>query len=228
MINNNNPLIMTTAYVSLAFQILAGLVGLHGVTIPLPEEHQVLKDIMIMETVVQLIEFCFYIWLVLHLKNLRHEVTYVRYFDWMLSTPIMLLGTILYFEYNNAKDMGILYTTWNILGDNWRTILLFLVANWVMLLAGFMAERQKVSRMFGFIVGMIGFLFSFWTIYDNFVGNNRINQILYAIMFVLWLMYGFAFMFPYFVKNAMYNVLDIFAKNFYGLYVYWLIMGVRS
>ena len=37
-------------------------------------------------------------------------------------------------------------TTWNILGDNWHTILLFL--------AGGMAERQKVYRIFGFTVGM--------------------------------------------------------------------------
>ena len=230
MINNNDPFMVNTAYISLICQILTGIAGIHGIMIGLPKKHQILTDIMIMETVVQFIEFCFYIWLVVKLKTLTHEVTYVRYFDWMLSTPIMLLSMTLYFQYNNGLESGIQYNTWNVLREYGRVIIGFLIANWVMLGAGYMAERGKVSRSFGFVVGMMAFGYSFWTIYDVFVrdGESWINHVLYVIMFVLWLLYGVAFLFPYAVKNAMYNILDIFAKNFYGLYVYWTIIGLRK
>ena len=230
MINHNNALLKSTSYISLGAQILTGIVGLHGVMISLPKEHRILTDIMIMETIVQFIELSFYIWLVMKLSTLTKEVTYVRYFDWMLSTPMMLLSMILYFQYNNGREKGIEYSTWNILGEFGNTIGLILIANWVMLLGGFMAERKHISRRLGFVVGMGAFLYSFWTIYKAFVetGTNWINHLLYNIMFVIWLLYGVAFLFPYFVKNAMYNVLDIFAKNFYGLYVYWLIMKVKG
>jgi bacteriorhodopsin len=230
MINHNNSLLKTTSYISLISQIVTGIVGLHGIMIALPKEHQILSDIMVMETIVQFIEFAFYIWLVTKLSTLTKEVTYVRYFDWMLSTPMMLLSMILYFQYNNGQEIGIEYSTWNILGEFGNVIGLILVANWVMLLGGYLAERKYTSRIFGFVLGMAAFLYSFWMIYKNFVesGTNWINHVLYNIMFGIWLLYGVAFLFPYFVKNAMYNILDIFAKNFYGLYVYWLILKVRG
>ena len=57
-----------------------------------------MNDIMMMELVVQFIEFSFYVWLVIQLSRMSFEVTYTRYFDWFISTPIMLLTTAYFME----------------------------------------------------------------------------------------------------------------------------------
>jgi hypothetical protein len=39
----------------------------------------------------------------------------------------------------------------------------------------------------------------------------------------VWSLYGVAAWFPMTLKNAAYNILDIFAKNFYGVYLSYTI-----
>ena len=91
--NNNN--ILRSAYISLFIQFIIGLVSIHGILVPLSSKDGILNDIMMMELVVQFIEFSFYVWLVIQLSRMSFEVTYTRYFDWFISTPIMLLTTAL-------------------------------------------------------------------------------------------------------------------------------------
>ncbi len=93
-----------------------------------------------------------------------------------------------------------------------------------MLLAGFLGERNIISRINGFIFGTIAFIYSFYIIYIEFVGKNTINNILFFTMFSIWSLYGIAYLFPYVPKNTMYNILDIFSKNFYGLFIYFIIL----
>jgi bacteriorhodopsin len=42
-------------------------------------------------------------------------------------------------------------------------------------------------------------------------------------MFIFWSLYGVAAVFDFENKNTSYNILDIFAKNFFGMFLYWLI-----
>ena len=91
--------ILKSAYISLAVQLIIGLIGIHGILIPLNKKDGILTNIMILETIVQFIELTFYIWLTMQLSKLTYDVTYTRYFDWFLSTPIMLLTTIFFMEY---------------------------------------------------------------------------------------------------------------------------------
>ena len=232
MINNHHPLITYTAYTSIIVQIFTTILGVHGILIPLSKDHQIIKDIMVMETVVQIIELCFYITLIYYLFNIRNELTYTRYFDWALSTPIMLLSTVLFFQYNNHRTTNTSQksappTTMGIISKYKTPILTFTIANWVMLLCGFLGERKAIPRVSGFFFGSAAFLYSFYVIYKTFVGTSTINHILFLFMFGIWACYGFAYLAPYYVKNALYNVLDIFAKNFYGIFIYWKILQLR-
>ena len=81
--NNNN--ILRSAYISLFIQFIIGLVSIHGILVPLSSKDGILNDIMMMELVVQFIEFSFYVWLVIQLSRMSFEVTYTRYFDWFIS-----------------------------------------------------------------------------------------------------------------------------------------------
>jgi len=215
---------LQSAKISLAMQLVIGIVGIHGIFIALPEKDNILTDIMILETIVQFIEMMFYIWLVFYLSRLNFDVTYVRYFDWFLSTPIMLISTTFFMRYLASKPLNQTMTIKNIMKTNWVELLKIGVSNVFMLLFGFLAEINIITRTNGFIFGTIAFLYTFYVIYSEFVDNNNTNKILFYTMFTIWALYGVAYMFPYITKNTMYNYLDVLSKNFYGLFIYYFIV----
>jgi hypothetical protein len=210
--------ILQTALISLFIQIIIAIIGIIGIQLPLTPKYVILRELLTMETIVQIIELIYYVWLIYNFSTIHYDVTYTRYFDWILSTPIMIISTVLYMKYRTTPSetpirlaplfMENIHSIWN--------ILLF---NWVMLLFGFLGERKWLSRINGFLWGTIAFCISFFLIYANFVGNDIINQYLFWFMFVFWGMYGVAYCFSYATKNSMYNILDIFSKNFYGLFL---------
>ncbi len=224
MISGSQQEILKSAYISLAVQIIIGFIGIHGIFIPLREEDKILTNIMILETIVQFIELCFYIWITMQLSKLTYEVTYTRYFDWFISTPIMLLTTVFFMEYLTYEKLGQTIKIKEIIEKDYVEIIKIIIANFFMLLFGFLGERKYITRVNGFILGTIAFLYSFYIIYNEFVGENTINNILFFIMFIIWSLYGVAYLFPYVTKNTMYNILDIFSKNFYGLFIYYVIL----
>lgn len=224
MISGSQQEILKSAYISLAVQIIIGIIGIHGIFIPLKEEDKILTNIMILETIVQFIELCFYIWITMQLSKLTYEVTYTRYFDWFISTPIMLLTTVFFMEYLTYENLGQTIKIKEIIEKDYVEIIKIVIANFFMLLFGFLGERKYITRVNGFILGTIAFLYSFYVIYNEFVGENIINNILFFTMFIIWSLYGVAYLFPYVTKNTMYNILDIFSKNFYGLFIYYVIL----
>ncbi len=106
----NERYIIQCLYI-LCIQLLTGIISIYGIFIPLRFKDLILRDILILETIVQCIEFIFYIWLVISLHKIKYDVTYVRYFDWFWTTPVMLLSTVYYFEYINKEASSIVEIT---------------------------------------------------------------------------------------------------------------------
>lgn len=77
-------------------------------------------------------------------------------------------------------------------------------------------------------MGFIGFAGSFWVIWDKFASKNPNNYWFYWFMFVIWALYGVAATFSSLWKNVSYNILDVFAKNFYGVLLSYLIYQKSS
>ena len=219
--------ILQSAYISICIQFIIGLIGIHGIFIQLLPKDAILNDIMLLEVIVQFIELTFYIWLIYHLSQMSFEVTYTRYFDWIISTPLMLLTTVFFMEYMNVEKYGQIVSITDILRKDFLPLIKIVIGNFIMLLFGFLAEIRYLPRILGFLLGTIGFLYSFYTIYTEFVGIEYWNQILFYSMFFIWALYGIAFLFPYVIKNVFYNYLDIFAKNFYGLFLYYIILTTQ-
>lgn len=212
-------IILQTAYISIIVQIITALIGFYGISFQLAEKHIILRELLIMETVVQVIELIYYAWLTTNFTTLKYDVTFTRYFDWVLSTPIMLVSTVLYMKYRNTSDSENIRLI-PLFMENSSSIWNILSANWGMLLFGFLGERNILSRTTAFWGGTIIFLWSFYLIYTNFVGTDTVNSMLFWFMFIFWGMYGVAFCFSYATKNSIYNILDIFSKNFYGLFLF--------
>ena len=182
---------------------------------------------MIMETIVQFIELTFYIWIVINLSKISYEVTFVRYFDWFITTPIMLISTALFMEYLNKRNESTISVN-SVFNSKYTEIVKIFVSNLIMLVFGFLSEIKIIPRIMGFILGTLAFSYSFYILYTGFVGSDVVSNYLFYFLTAVWFMYGIAFLFPYITKNIMYNFLDIVSKNFYGLFVYYNILQVSK
>lgn len=219
--------IYRTAYISLFFQLFIGILCVYGLQIKLKPEDYILHEILLLETVVQLIEFIFYAWLITNFHKINYEVTYTRYFDWVITTPTMLLSTILFMIYIENKDKKIVEFKKTI-EENKKPLLIVFFSNLLMLLFGFLGEINKLDKTISFSLGSIMFSICYYTIYKNFLGTATLNQYLFYITFIIWSLYGIASLFPYVIKNVSYNILDIFSKNVNGLFIFGYILFITS
>ena len=78
--------------------------------------------------------------------------------------------------------------------------------------------------MTGVLFGFIPFFIYFYLIYENFAKYTKSGLNLFWFFFVVWSMYGIAALMSYKIKNIMYNVLDILAKNLFGVYLGFVIL----
>ena len=101
---DTKKLLIQTAYISLIVQLITGGIGSVGLFLELKPEDRILKDILRLETIVQFIEFIFYYWLVNNLSNIPENVTLIRYIDWNITTPLMLVSTAMFMKYNTMKE----------------------------------------------------------------------------------------------------------------------------
>lgn len=217
--------IYKSALTSLIIQLIIGILSLYGLSIKLENNQHILNEILLLETVVQFIEFTFYIWLVFNFANIKVNVSLIRYFDWMLTTPTMLFSVICFFIYQNHKSE--LLSLKSIFFDNLNTLSLIFSLNAFMLILGFLGEINIIKKYLATILGFFGLIGSYYLIYTNFVGDNLINNYLFWFNFILWSLYGVAYMFSFKNKNIFYNILDVFAKNINGLLILSYILYVK-
>ena len=215
-------LVKRTTEFSLFIQLVTGLYSALGLTINLDERDQILQKIIGLELIVQIIEFGFYVFIVLYF-NLESLAT-TRYFDWIISTPVMLFSTAAYFSYEEQKEKDLM--TNNLveftLTNKWP-VLEILFFNFCMLAFGYLGERKVIDYYTAFALGTACFARSFYILYTEFAEKSVIGKQLYSILFVIWSLYGVAFLTPVVQKNIGYNILDIIAKNFFGLYLFYKI-----
>lgn len=218
-----NPSIYTSAYYSLVIQFIIAIICLLGTFIKLDVPDKILHEVLVLETVVQFIEFSFYVWLIYNFNNIKIDISVVRYYDWFLTTPTMLFAVIcfmVYFhkktEFNSTTEEMSLE---NIYHENSNIINKILASNAIMLLLGYLGELNIISKVSGFMGGTFFLLYAFYYLYVTFVKNQSINKYLFWFNFILWSGYGIAYLLSHENKNNMYNILDVFAKNINGLFI---------
>lgn len=218
-----------TLFVSFIVQIISIPFYLFGLLIPLGVEDAVLTDILKMETFVQIIEASFYFWYFMTFKA-SSDIAKFRYYDWFFTTPTMLLSTIIYFEYKNYKELGLSKTlTFNsFMKNNMSEILQITFYNMMMLFVGYLQEIGQLDIFYSTTIGFAFFGLSFYKMYSRYAVRNKDNMPLYNLMLGIWALYGVAALMPNITKNTMYNILDIFAKNFYGIFLAYEIYKSRT
>ena len=218
---NGTLLVQQTTYLSILIQFLTGLVGFMGIHTSLPQPHAILVQALKIELVVQLIEFFFYVFLIVRF-NLKNMAT-LRYYDWFITTPTMLFTTSLVYHYlSHSKDTSLTLTSFV---QQYKQPLLWMVfSNFGMLMMGYLGEIGIISMELATLTGFMFLMGTFYILYQSFGKSLASSESWIFSLFVgVWSFYGIVFLLPPVWKNTTYNFLDIVAKNFFGLYLFWKI-----
>lgn len=205
---------------SLGAQWSGLFINLFALSQPLLPVDMILRTVLWIETFVQVVELAFYSWYAYYFHSVA-EATFYRYHDWAITTPLMLFSSMMYYEYKNKPDEEI--TLESFLKEHWHHVLIVFAFNLVMLVFGYLYEVKVLDLATSQIVGFAGFVGSFYVLWDTFASKNPDNYWLYWFMFGVWALYGVAAMFTSVWKNVSYNLLDVVAKNFYGVFLSYLI-----
>jgi hypothetical protein len=245
-----NNILKITVYSSLFVQIITGIIGIGFHFLPVPGELLIVKKMLGLEILVQLIEGAFYVWFA-SIFSFVKNVTPNRYYDWAITTPTMLFTFCLYLDYlgereknkenrepliekpgakNSVPERPSVKNTTIVeyFKQNWGVLLPIFVLNWMMLIFGYLGEIGELDTKLAVLCGFLPFLTYFVIIYDKFAKYSSFNgKIMYWIFFAIWSLYGLAALGSYYWKNIAYNILDLLAKNFFGIVLaYTVYIGV--
>ncbi|MCJ1367414.1 ion channel activity [Acarospora aff. strigata] len=152
-------------------------------------------------------------------SGLYREIFYVRYIDWFITTPLLLLDLLL------------------TAGLPWPTILFTILMDEVMIVTGLVGALVRSSYKWGFFVfGMVALLFVAWQV--TWVGRKHANALgtdvsrTYLICgcwtIFLWFLYPIAWglceggnVIAPDSEAVFYGILDILAKPVFGALLLW-------
>jgi hypothetical protein len=222
---NSKSTFYNTLVLSVIVQVITGIIELG--TLFVPVKIPLIKQLLVLEVTVQAIESLFYIWLFINFNQVTN-VTPKRYIDWAITTPTMLIELILYLIYLKNKEQNkdvIKLSFFNLLIENSSTISYVIYLNWLMLIFGYLGEINIINTLSGVLLGFVPFLIYYYIIYINYAKQSKDGWKLFWYFFTFWSLYGVVAMLPYYIKNALYNILDLFAKNFFGLFLSYIILS---
>ena len=223
-------LVKNTMVISFLAQIVTLFIGITAQFVMLDPKDIILKQALALENVVQFIEGSFYLWFILfYLNNVdKTDIAKYRYYDWVLTTPTMILSAIVYFQYNNLKHQDQEFTLLEFLKSDKNKVLELFGYNFGMLAIGYLQEIGLVHIALSTFIGFGFFFMLFIKIYNYNVKQSSTNYLIFYLMASIWSLYGIAAIFKFKLKNACYNILDIFSKNFYGLFLAYLVFSLRK
>tara|TARA_B110000114_G_C15086373_1_gene396267 strand:- start:1357 stop:2016 length:660 start_codon:yes stop_codon:yes gene_type:complete len=218
---DKNISIYNTGIVSVFLQFLTALLNFY-VLFLLEVKLPFIRLLLWLEVFVQMIEGGFYTWLFTNFDNIKN-ITIVRYYDWFITTPTMLLTYILYLLYINSDENPNL-TVYKAIEDESIEISVVIFLNWLMLLFGYLGESKAISFVNSTILGFIPFCIMFYIIYIRYAIKTHIGRITFYFFVIIWALYGVANLFNYKNKNIAYNGLDFFSKNFFAVFLSYLLL----
>lgn len=214
-----------TLLVSVIVQITTGIIEFITLFVKVPLEFFIIKQLLILELGVQFIEGLFYLYWLYYFNQITN-VTPKRYLDWMITTPTMLLTLISYLiflgyrENNTSHNLDL----FELISTNFNNIVYVFLLNWLMLLFGYLGEVNLIPVYLGVSLGFIPFLLYYYIIYQNYAVLSNDGFKIFLYFFFFWSLYGIAAILPYHIKNMCYNILDLFAKNFFGIFLSYIIL----
>uniref|UniRef100_A0A6C0CTB0 Bacteriorhodopsin-like protein n=1 Tax=viral metagenome TaxID=1070528 RepID=A0A6C0CTB0_9ZZZZ len=191
----------------------------------LTTKNPIIRHILNLETVVSIVASFFYSQFVTLYVNssgiTEQTINYddlikSRYIDWSITTPIMLLALCLILANNKNRTLS------------FTTFMIILLLDYGMLWTGYLGEIKALSKDVAYVISTIFFLALFGFIYFQFVAGEKAydNYVLFGIYFIVWSFYGFNYYSSNINKNIHYNILDLIAKCFIGIFLWIYLVKV--
>ena len=178
-----------------------------------------IRHVMNLETCISIVAAFFYSLFIEKLKTVEFgaplpfdDLTTIRYNDWMISTPLMLLVLCIVLGTENKRQL------------HFWVFALVLVLDLGMLISGYLGEMNKINKKaalvigFAFFIAMFGFI---WYYFMQGAKNGFAVTLVFTIFVSVWSVYGLIYSMDDDTRNTVYNVLDVIAKCFVGI-LFWL------
>ena len=142
--------------------------------------------------------------------------TFLEYFDLLLYVHMAVLLNELFFPKTDPHTAALL--------SAFAFCSYYILRPLGALIFGYLGETEFINKFASLTFGFIPFILYFWLIYENYAKYSNFGKKLFYYFFIVWTFYGIVAYFPYYLRNSCYNILDLFAKNFFGLYLSYLII----
>ena len=139
------------------------------------------------------------------------KINDMRYTDWAISTPLMLLVLCMVLGMENKITV------------TFMPFVLILLFNFLMLASGYVGELGKLSTTNANIIGFVFFSLMYGTIWKVYMTGSKVtsqSKVIFWLFVILWAMYGVFYQTPQLTKIFGYNILDLLSKAFVGIF-FW-------
>ena len=139
------------------------------------------------------------------------KINDMRYTDWAISTPLMLLVLCMVLGMENKITV------------TFMPFVLILLFNFLMLGSGYIGELGKLSVTMANAIGFLFFFLMYGTVWKVYMTSSRVtkqSQIIFWLFVILWALYGVFYQMPQLTKIFGYNILDLLSKAFVGIF-FW-------
>jgi bacteriorhodopsin len=228
----NTSLVINSFYITYIFLLTTSVITfIEALRSPIPQVRHILN----LETCISVIASYFYglfIEQINKTKNYNHsknnlleeknhdsvdalpleKINNMRYYDWIITTPFMLLALSMLLGYENKIPVKI------------KPFLLVLFFNLLMLGFGYSGETGLLNRNLASFMGFIFLFLTFGTIWRLFMTSIKTtyqSKLIFWLYLGLWSLYGVFYHANEAIKLIGYNMLDLIAKAFVGIF-FWL------
>jgi bacteriorhodopsin len=173
-----------------------------------------IRHIFNLETCVSVVAAYFYYLFIEKIKEYEaakkpinwKEMTEIRYLDWAITTPMMLIVLCAALGYNIKKTVHL------------STISLIIILNYVMLYFGYLGETT-MDKVTGAGISFAAFFAMYFIIFNHYIKPkyNLPNYVFYGLYLVVWTFYGVVYFLEEETKNYLFNALDVFSKTLIGI-----------
>jgi bacteriorhodopsin len=219
---------------SIYFTFFAAYIALAGTTVitflgalgnDFTEDTLNLKYSLVSETCVNIIAGLTYSYIMRLLddKGLPlNKVTPIRYIDWALTTPLLILSFVLYVHHYDNKQRREEDTQYVNSQPDYKPLGYIIPLNFLMLMFGYLGETRKMESRKALLFGFAAYTALFFSLYNSYIRNNKDNSMhsLFVIFTLVWGVYGGAYLLDTEYKNIVYNILDVASKAGFGILIW--------
>ena len=140
------------------------------------------------------------------------KINNMRYSDWVITTPFMLLALSMLLGYENK------------IAVRFKSFIWVLISNLFMLGFGYSGEIGLLNRNLASFMGFLFLLLTFgiiWKLFMTCAKATYQSKLIFWLYLGLWSLYGVFYHTNEATKMIGYNMLDLTAKAFVGIF-FWL------